>query len=619
MKKEERQKHDYFCIIFSAALFILLIAKFWWFVGLGFAFFYGWAIASFLKKPKAVQWIITILKAAGIGVVLWFDIIRDFYRDFREWVWKHEPKPRAQWYIGAILSLLVASVFWLNQPSSVQANKLASGPASAAVPPASALVPYPDLVPAPLGMERYKSNAEQLAWRSNYYIDTRTFWIMREDGAIQGAERIVQADYQKFLDGAAKMYGVEKADIEAIHFLESFGKEDAKSPTGPIGPGQFVVYTASSIGAVKDGKCLLLFENQECVNDPDMKKVVQGKIAQDNRTSIELSVYATAKLLRKGLDKFGLKEFAFVSYHSGDGKVAEWIKKYLEPKPVVGGGRKDIEKYNLTYAQLVFGATPYKNPGTYKLYRDMMNTDWGPNYPWKIECSKKLLQLYRTDKPSFMKLANDNKFKGKRAKYRMWTFYDDERDEQDKLKTLTDLKSRISSGELVTIPQSPEKYGYKLRLEGFGVIAELDKANQKNYIATRPETAGGLLWIGTELKRLRAGHSPNFLLDVTSVSRTVEYQRKLTQSNPVATKQLSFHVLGAAFDIARNPLIPDQDRDLRFILDELDSTGMISWIPENDAYHIVVAPNDKAIEFFRRFYNANKDSQMSSALAVTGD
>lgn len=491
---------------------------------------------------------------------------------------------------------------------------LRSSPPKTKATNASAAIPYPDLVPAPLGFERFNSTAEQLAWRAERMIETRTFWIMREGEALKGAERINQKEYQEHIHAAAKQYGVNPSDIEAIHYLESFGSETAKSPTGPKGPGQFTVRTASNIGPVAEGKCLVRFEGIPC-GQPLPEKL--PRVVEDNRENVKLSVFATAKLLSDEINFFGDRKFAIMAYHSSRNSVRNWVKKFLEPKETNLGGKADIQKYGLTFELLYFGSTPYKNPGTYKMYRELMDVDWGPNYPWKVLDSAKLLQQYRDNPAVYAKIASDNKYRGKRAKYRMWTFYDDERDEADTLKTLADLKSKIANGSLVTIPNNPEKFGFKLRLEGHGVIAEFDKTNQKDYIATKPETAGAALWISEAVKQLREnGGSKPFLLDITSVTRTVQYQQKLVKNNPTATKELSFHVLGSAFDIAKSSLSADQDRDLRFVLDELDSTGMISWVPELKAYHIVVAPNEKAIEFFKRFFNDQKGFQMASPLIL---
>lgn len=536
-----------------------------------------------------------------------FFFLRGYLREATAWFGHRTPIEQRNILLFCVVSFISIVVMWaLVYGITHQSHPDVGSVNNASVKPMTSLAdeelftgtPYSELIPVPLGKYRYKLNDEQLKWRESKMIDTRIFWIMREDGAIKGAKRITSPEYQKFLTEASEKYGVDKATIEAIHFLESFGKEDAKSHTGPVGPGQFTVQTAANLGEVKLRKCLLLLEGQVC---GELAPKNTKKIAEDNRQSVELSVFATAKLLKQEQDFFGKPDFAIAAYHSSRGKVADWVKKYLEPKPVKNGGASDILGHDLEYGQMYFRATPYYNPGTYQKYRDLMEKDWGANYVWKITCAKNLLQLYRTDQNAFRNLVAKNRYFGDKARYRMWTFYNDERDKADTVHSLADLKAKILEGDLVTLPNDQSEFGFKLRLDGPGAIAELDRTNQQSYIATKKETAGALLWLGKSLKYLRPANA-QFALDITSVTRTVQYQHKLTKQNPTATKKLSFHVLGSAFDIARNSLSPSQERDVLFLLDELDSTGLISWVPENDAFHVVVNPEGPATQFFTGIY-----------------
>ncbi len=58
-----------------------------------------------------------------------------------------------------------------------------------------------------------------------------------------------------------------------------------------------------------------------------------------------------------------------------------------------------------------------------------------------------------------------------------------------------------------------------------------------------------------------------------------------------------------AFDITRRGLSDEDIRDIQFILNELDSTGMVAWVKENDAFHVVVSPEDEPTQFFRDVYD----------------
>lgn len=477
-------------------------------------------------------------------------------------------------------------------------------------PPApSQLIPYPKLVPVPIGAFRYQMDEAQRRWRSDAMIESRTFWILRESGAEEGAERITSEEYQSYIGEASKTYNVPHELIEGIHYLESFGKADAKSPTGPIGSGQFTARTASNIGKIDGGKCFLKFKGYDC-GQALPKKL--PPIEVDNRKNIRLSVLATAKLLGMEYDFFADWGFSIMAYHSSRGDVIRWIKMFISPQPVTLGGKADLQKYNVSFEKLYFGSTPYHNPGTYRIYRELMDKDWGPNYPWKVWRSISLLKLYKIDKVGFQQLAEAHRYQGKRAKFRMWTFYGAD---DMALISLEQLKAQISLGELVTLPNQPENFGFKLRIGRTGIGAQ-DPGNAQHYTATKMETAGALLFLGEGMTWLRKqGNKNPTILDVTSVTRTVEYQKDLVKKNSAATKQLSFHVMGLAFDISKTVLAPDEDRDLKFLLDELDSIGFISWVPENHAYHVVVSPNKDAREFFTNIYRDKKDFQIVSPLA----
>jgi hypothetical protein len=511
-------------------------------------------------------------------------------------------KPVVQSAFGVGLLFVVVGMGWyyFTGPKTTQADPVVLG-----------------TLPYPVGADRTTMNDQQRSLRVAKMVQTRQFYLLREDGAVEGAKKVTGEHYAAAIKGAAAKYGIEAEILEAHVYLESFGSEKAKSPTGPVGPGQFAVLTAANLWDVKDGRYLLRYKGQEkdvARNRRRTTRIRPEEITEDNRMDVELSVYAEAKLLKEEKDFFGRQDFASAAYHSSRDKIRRWVMTFLSPQPVTNGGKRDIRPDapdGLTYDKLYFGATPYKNPGSYQTYRDLMAVDWGANYWYKVLCAKDLLAMYRENHFTFEDLANKQKYKGKRASNRMWTFYGAD-DEQ--LVSLDDLRAKLTDGELVTVPNDP-RFGFKLRLEGADAIAAMDKSNQEYYIATKKETAGALLFIAQEVAKLRKDRK-QLPLEVTSISRTVDYQRKLTKVNPVATKAVSFHVLGLAFDITKNGMSETDQRDIQFILDELDSTGYISWVPENAAYHVVVAPDQEAIAFFQSVYESTKTYRAVDPLVV---
>ncbi|MCC7356592.1 MAG: lytic transglycosylase domain-containing protein [Candidatus Doudnabacteria bacterium] len=467
----------------------------------------------------------------------------------------------------------------------------------------------------PIGASRFGLTDEELALRKVKKTESMTFWILKDPRAEAGAQKIL--GLMPTVEAAAIEYEVPAWRLAAHLVLESFGESTAQSPTGPVGIAQFTKKTAAAIGQVKDGKYLYR---------------VRNGVIEDNRQNDELAIYGAAKLLRMEFEFFGDWDFTSFAYHSGRGVVTGWVKMYISPSPVGKGGKADLQKYLVSYERLYFDNSPYHNTGSYAIYKKLMlpkklggTGDFGPNYAFKVARWMELLQLCQRDHKAFDSLAALQRFENEKGvmvarNHRMWSYF---RDTDKVYKDRGDLEDAIEAGEIVQVPNDP-KFGFQLRLDGNGSLGEADPENRELYIATKPETAGCLLYVMSELRRFRqvAGERgakvaelPVF--EVTSLTRTIEYQKRLHGINPVATKAISFHVLGAAFDITRKGLSEADQRDLEFILNELDSLGFIGWVPENAAYHVVVAPEKEPIEFFRGVYGQSSEYK-SSARVLTG-
>lgn len=483
----------------------------------------------------------------------------------------------------------------------------------------------------PVGASRFNLTDEELALRKVKKTESMTFWVLKDPRAEAGAEKIL--GLMPTIEAACAEYDVPAWRLAAHLNLESFGAEDAKSPTGPVGIAQFTALTAANLDAVKDGVHLLSYTGKKVGKSRTSKNPIRpNEITLDNRKNVELSIYGAAKLLRSEFEFFGDWDFASFAYHSGRGVVANWVKMYISPKPVGSGGKADLQKYRVSYERLYFDNSPYHNVGSHSIYKRLMlpkkfggTGDFGPNYCFKVARWMELLQLRQRDHKAFDALAALQRYENEHGvmvarDHRMWSYF---RDTDKVYRDRGDLEDALEVGEIVQVPND-SKFGFQLRLDGNGSVGEADPENRNLYIATKPETAGCLLYVMSELRRFRqvAGERGAKVADlpvfeVTSLTRTLEYQKRLRGFNPVATKAISFHVLGAAFDITRVGLSEADQRDLEFILNELDSIGFIGWVPENAAYHVVVAPEKEAIEFFQGIYGQSGEYK-SSARVLTG-
>ena len=64
----------------------------------------------------------------------------------------------------------------------------------------------------------------------------------------------------------------------------------------------------------------------------------------------------------------------------------------------------------------------------------------------------------------------------------------------------------------------------------------------------------------------------------------------LARRNIEATRGLSLHTTGWAFDIARRYRSRAQALAFQFMLDRLTALNMIAWVREPDAIHVTVGP-----------------------------
>lgn len=433
----------------------------------------------------------------------------------------------------------------------------------------------PTVKDSALGITRVKATDEQLKLREQQYIEAQKFSVLKTDPSMMAPVRI--SKYRTTIENAAKKHRVDPDTLGGLLTLESHGKTSDRSPTGPRGIAMFAKRRGWEAG----------------LNITD---------TVDERLDPSKAIPAAAWALRDAYEYYGDWELAVVEYHMGRGALTKLINMYLKPRPDVGSMKQNIKQYDIKYRDIFFRNTPYHNPGTYRMIRKLTNKDWSPRYLYKVECWKRLLKLYKTDRESYVKLAKQQFYKGKARKAKMWSFFS--RMEDKPLKNVGSIRKRIKTGEMVKLPNG-KPYGYTIRSMG---NSDPKVKNRKYYYYTKVPTAGMILYIGTTLKQLRASKgAPPAHFDISSLTRTIKYQQRLRKNNRFATKDKSFHYYGLAADIPYSSLKGKREKqDLEFILEDLYQAGMISWVRENkNCYHVVVAPDEEAREFFSDFFKSN--------------
>ncbi|MEZ4180391.1 MAG: DUF5715 family protein [Candidatus Doudnabacteria bacterium] len=520
--------------------------------------------------------------------------MKHFVTDLEEIAKKIKGNPQQQAYlvVGAGLAMLlvllqtsmflVLNGFTLNHKyGEHDSPKVAQSQSQPAVPTAienATQLPQnisPKVKEKALGVTRMQATDEQLRLRERDYIEAQQFSVLKTDPRMEAPKRISQ--YRSTIEAAAKKHGLDPNLLEAVLTLESHGKTSDQSPTGPRGIAMFAKARGREAGLT--------------INE-----------FTDERLDPTKSIHAAAFALRDSYDRLGNWDFAVVEYHMGSGALQKLIEMYLKPRPDVGSLKQNLQTYGVNYRDIFFRNSPYHNPGTYAMIKKLTIKDWSPRYLYKVKCWQELMNLYRTDRVAFEKLHKQQFYKGKARKAKMWSFFNQMDDER--ILKISDILDGINKKEFVKLPDG-NRFGYTIRTLG---KSDPKVSNRQYYYFTKVPTAGMVMYIGSSLQTLRESKDAEPAhFDISSLTRTLEYQKTLRKSNRFATKDESFHFYGLAVDIPFSSLKgKGEKQDLEYILEDLYSAGMVSWVRENgNCYHVVVAPNEEAREFFSDFYHTN--------------
>jgi hypothetical protein len=158
----------------------------------------------------------------------------------------------------------------------------------------------------------------------------------------------------------------------------------------------------------------------------------------------------------------------------------------------------------------------------------------------------------------------------------------------------TDIEGALDNGGLVPLPNEPERFNLRPRLDGPHPIGEKDLDNQTSYIAARPATIGMLLEIAS---RVKSGP-----LEITSLVRHGEYQESLRTTNANANTSVPMHTMGLAVDIAlvNSPL--KTVHETRDVLRRMQRNGDILFVGERRQLVFHVVPHPSRLGHFTDVY-----------------
>jgi len=250
---------------------------------------------------------------------------------------------------------------------------------------------------------------------------------------------------------------------------------------------------------------------------------------------------ATVRRLEHALRALGRLDLAVASYHLGVGP---------------------LRRMRRSYASFYF-RTPIQGPAV--------------DYYWKVLAAERVLRLYRHDRAA-LRYEQRLQVKKNSAEEVLHP-----RPSTLQFRTRAAIARAVRAQVLVPIPRDWRRTHIRVSL----LLGQLAPRHRRLYASLRPAALHILLYIGHELRAYRP-------LLLTSAVRDDEYQRRLTQINPVATRAYSMHTTGYAFDILRSFHSGAQKRAFFRVLERLQAVNAIAYIPEFAAMHIAVASDAPA-------------------------
>jgi hypothetical protein len=156
------------------------------------------------------------------------------------------------------------------------------------------------------------------------------------------------------------------------------------------------------------------------------------------------------------------------------------------------------------------------------------------------------------------------------------------------------LEDALSTGGLVPLPGSAERFNLRVRTDGPAPIAEKDLENQATYIAARPATIGALIDIAAQV-----ASGP---LEITSLVRHREYQDDLRSTNTNAFTSVPMHTMGLAFDIALVNTPLKRVYEIRDVLSRMQKAGDLLVVGERKQLVFHVVPHPSRLGYFTEVY-----------------
>jgi transglycosylase-like protein with SLT domain len=394
---------------------------------------------------------------------------------------------------------------------------------------------------------------------------------VKSPGGVPATARRV-ARWRPLVEATASKAGLDADTLEAIVFLESAGREDARASDDLRGAAGLTQILAET------GRNLLGMRVDVAPSERLTRGILRGRRVAarralrrklDERFDPAKALAGTARYLTFARGRLGRDDLAVVSYHMGVGNLQRVLAAYGTP--------------GVPYAQLFFESSPLRNPAAWGILSGL--GDGSAMYLWRVLAARDIMARWRADPEALARLADlqDNKNSAEEVLHPPA--------ETERFADPFTLDRALSGGDLLALPRGLLRADGVVIDRGMGSLAGLVGRPRRLYRALRPEALALLLYLGAGVQAI----APAGPLTLTSTVRDLRYQRLLAQRTPEATRAYSLHTTGWAFDIARRYGSQAQPRAFQFLLDRLTALDLIAWVREQGAIHVTVGPRAREL------------------------
>jgi hypothetical protein len=383
-------------------------------------------------------------------------------------------------------------------------------------------------------------------------------------GVVASARRT--AHWRPLVDQVARRHRLDPDILEAIVFLESAGRADARASDdlrSAVGLTQILAETGQHLLGMRIDVSASerLTRGIERGHRVRRREALRRRV--DERFDPAKAIEAEARYLDFAKRRLGRDDLAVVSYHMGVGNLQQALAAY--------------GKASVPYAQLYFDSSPLRHAAAWRKLSSL--GDDSSTYLWRVLAARDIMRLYQR---SPQVLAREAVLQSHKASA------EEVLHPPDSTPIYSDpfaIGRARASGELRALPANGLK-AYGLRIDpSMGALAGRIKQSPQLYRALRPQALAVLEAIGADTRAI-ARTAP---LVITSTVRDERYQRVLRATDDEATSNYSLHTTGFAFDIARDYRSRAQALAFQFVLDRLTALGLIAWVREPQAIHVTVA------------------------------